>query len=60
MGEKKRILHLLASHVYGGAENVVCQIIQMFRDDPDVEMFYAAPTAPSVPLWRSGPLTSAR
>lgn len=43
MGEKKRILHLLASHVYGGAENVVCQIIQMFRDDPDVEMFYCSP-----------------
>lgn len=43
MGEKKRILHVLASHVYGGAENVVCQIIHMFRDDPDVEMFYCSP-----------------
>lgn len=43
MGEKKRILHVLASHVYGGAENVVCQIIHMFREDPDVEMFYCSP-----------------
>lgn len=43
MGEKKRVLHVLTSQVYGGAENVVCQIIQMFRDDPDVEMFYTSP-----------------
>ena len=43
MGEKKRILHVLASQVYGGAENVVCQIIHMFEDDPDVEMYYCSP-----------------
>lgn len=43
MGQKKRILHVLYSHVYGGAENIVCQIIHMFRDDPDVEMFYTSP-----------------
>lgn len=43
MGKQKRILHVLSSHVYGGAENVVCQIIHMFRDDPDVQMFYASP-----------------
>lgn len=43
MGEKKRILHVLASHVYGGAENVACQIIHMFSGDPDVELFYTSP-----------------
>lgn len=43
MGAKKRILHVLYSHVFGGAENVACQIIGLFRDDPDVEQFYTSP-----------------
>lgn len=43
MGKKMRILHVLYSHVYGGAENIVCQIIHMFQDNPDVEMFYTSP-----------------
>ena len=37
-----KILHLLQSNRFSGAENVVCQIIGMFRDTPDVEMVYAS------------------
>lgn len=36
-----RVLHLLASDKYSGAENVVCQIIKMF--DGDIEMAYCSP-----------------
>jgi len=38
-----KILHVLASNTYNGAENVVCQIIEMFKDDPDCEMLYCSP-----------------
>ncbi len=37
-----KVLHLLQSNRFSGAENVVCQIIGMFRDDPDVEMVYCS------------------
>lgn len=36
-----KILHLLASNKYSGAENVVCQIIKMF--DGEIEMAYCSP-----------------
>ncbi len=36
-----KVLHLLASNKYSGAENVVCQIINMF--DKDVDMVYCSP-----------------
>ena len=36
-----KILHLLASNKYSGAENVVCQIIKMFESE--VEMVYCSP-----------------
>ena len=36
-----KVLHLLASNVYSGAENVVCQIIKMFEDSCD--MYYCSP-----------------
>lgn len=36
-----KVLHVLASNKYSGAENVVCQIINMF--DGDVEMAYCSP-----------------
>ena len=36
-----KVLHLLASNKYSGAENVVCQIISMFKDE--VEMVYCSP-----------------
>ena len=38
-----RIMHLLASNKFSGAENVVCQIINMFRDETDIEMIYCSP-----------------
>lgn len=36
-----RVLHLLSSNKFSGAENVVCQIIDMFKNE--VEMFYCSP-----------------
>lgn len=37
-----RIIHLLQSNRFSGAENVVFQIIQMFKKDADVEMIYCS------------------
>lgn len=37
-----KILHLLASDRFSGAENVVCQIIGMMKDEPDTEMIYCS------------------
>ncbi len=37
-----KILHLLQSHRFSGAENVVCQIIGMFKDDPKYEFVYSS------------------
>ena len=36
-----RIIHLLQSSKFSGAENVVCQIISMMEND-DVEMAYCS------------------
>ncbi|MBR2023826.1 MAG: glycosyltransferase [Clostridia bacterium] len=36
-----KVLHVLASNKYSGAENVVCQIIKMF--DGEIEMAYCSP-----------------
>ena len=36
-----KVLHLLASNKYSGAENVVCQIINMFKGE--LEMAYCSP-----------------
>ena len=38
-----KILHLLTSNRYSGAENVVCQIISMFKSDSNFEMVYCSP-----------------
>lgn len=38
-----RILHVLASNRYSGAENVVCQIMGMFSQDESIEMAYCSP-----------------
>lgn len=38
-----KILHVLNTGQFSGAENVVCQIIGMFKNDDDVEMVYASP-----------------
>lgn len=39
----KKILHLLESNFFSGAENVVCQIIELFRNE-NVEMIYCSPS----------------
>lgn len=36
------VLHVLNSNQYSGAENVVCQIIEMFLNVPDVQMVYCS------------------
>ena len=36
-----KVMHVLNSRIYSGAEKVVCQIIRSFRDD--VEMVYCSP-----------------
>lgn len=41
-----KILHLLASNRFSGAENVVCQIINMFSIEKDFEMVYCSPNGP--------------
>ena len=41
---KKRILHVLKSNKFSGAENVVCQIINLFNEDE--EMLYVSPDGP--------------
>ena len=33
-----KILHILYSNQYSGAENVVCQIMELFCNDVNVEM----------------------
>ena len=38
-----KIIHILSSDSYSGAENVVCQIIEMFRDEADIDMIYCSP-----------------
>ena len=42
MERKRKVLHLLQSDRFSGAENVVCQIVAMFRDVPDMEMVYCS------------------
>ena len=37
-----RILHLLNTGSFSGAENVACQIINMIKDEPGIEMFYCS------------------
>ncbi len=41
-----KVLHLLQSNKFSGAENVVCQIIGMFKNEPDVEMVYCSTDGP--------------
>ena len=38
-----RILHLLSTNSFSGAENVVCQIIDMYKDNEDIDMIYCSP-----------------
>lgn len=41
-----KVLHLLSSRQFSGAENVVCQIISSFRDESEYEMVYVSPMGP--------------
>lgn len=41
-----KILHILNSNSFSGAENVVCQIIDMFNDELDIQMAYCSPEGP--------------
>lgn len=43
MKKQIRVLHVLGSSKFYGAEHVVCDIIERFRGDTDVEMAYASP-----------------
>ena len=38
-----KIIHVLSSNKFSGAENVVCQIIEMFKNESDIQMFYCSP-----------------
>ena len=37
-----KIMHLLQSSHFSGAENVVCQIFSMFKNESDIEMVYVS------------------
>lgn len=41
--KENRVLHLLSTNKFSGAENVVCQIIDMYRDDKNFCMWYCSP-----------------
>ena len=43
---KKVILHVLNTKEFSGAENVVCQIIKIFRNNPDYDMVYSSLDGP--------------
>lgn len=38
-----RVLHVLNTSSYSGAENVACQIIHMFEDEENMDMAYCSP-----------------
>ena len=42
----EKILHILRSNKFSGAENVVCQIINIFKTDKNFEMVYVSPEGP--------------
>lgn len=39
----KKVMHLLTGTSFSGAENVACQIMVCFKNDPNYEMFYCSP-----------------
>lgn len=41
-----KVLHLLQSSHFSGAENVACQIIDMMQNECDVKMVYCSPNGP--------------
>ncbi len=43
-----KVMHVLNSRIYSGAEKVVCQIIHAFADTPGMEMVYCSPYSDNV------------
>ena len=43
---KKTILHILNTNEFSGAENVVCQIINIFKNDNRYDMVYCSLEGP--------------
>ena len=41
-----KVMHVLRSSNYSGAENVACQIISLFKEDNDYEMIYVSRDGP--------------
>lgn len=41
-----RVLHMLTSNIFSGAENVVCQIANLLKDNENIEIFYSSPDGP--------------
>lgn len=44
----KRIIHLLSTDYYSGAENVACQIINMFKKNNSYELIYVSKISPAL------------
>ena len=44
METRKKVLHFLPRNTFSGAENVVCQVIAMFRGE--IDMYYCCPEGP--------------
>ncbi|MFR5984224.1 MAG: hypothetical protein ACLUG3_01310 [Bacilli bacterium] len=38
-----KVMHLLATDSFSGAENVVCQIIDMYKNNENIDMIYCSP-----------------
>jgi len=41
-----KVLHILNTNKFSGAEDVVCQIIDIFKNEADIEMLYCSPDGP--------------
>lgn len=41
-----KVLHLLPSNSFSGAENVICQIVEIFRGSKEYSMIYCSPDGP--------------
>ena len=44
----KRIIHVLSTDYYSGAENVACQIINMFKKNNSYELIYVSKISPAL------------
>lgn len=48
-----KILHLISTSSFSGAENVACQIINMYKNNEDVEMYYVSPKGENINILKS-------